>query len=146
MKRIAAFLTFFLIYASAIAEVQLNIPEDLTISEGHPRLFINNKEFAQMKKQISWGYNTALVKMHESYLELAAQSVEDNDPFEMNWVRVLMLTGTQIIRSIWQGHLRFLMTYVVLRHGIPAIILMSPRWRSAFQSLMTGFTTNFLLR
>ena len=83
MKRIAAFLTFFLIYASAIAEVHLNIPEDLTISKGHPRLFINNKEFAQMKKQINWGYNTALVKMHESYLELAAQSVEDNDPFEM---------------------------------------------------------------
>ena len=82
MKRIAAVLTLILIYASAMAGVQLNIPEDLSISQGHPRLFIDNKEFAQMKKQIGWGYNEALVKMHESYLEMATQSVEKNDPFE----------------------------------------------------------------
>ena len=82
MRRITLIFPLLLICLSAIAEVPLKIPGDLTINQSHPRLFIDNDEFAQMKKQISWGYNEALVKMHNGYLEMAIQSVDKNDHFE----------------------------------------------------------------
>ena len=74
-------LVLFLLSLYVNAEVKLDIPDNLKISQSHPRLIIDKKDFAQMKKTILSGENVVLTKMHNLYIQKADKCVEDAKPF-----------------------------------------------------------------
>lgn len=59
-----------------------SVPEGISVKAAHPRLILNDKALASVKKAVASGENEALVKMHSTYMDFAASCVEGAHKFE----------------------------------------------------------------
>ncbi len=82
-KKILVIFCFILLHhLILVAQPSVSVPENLDISAAHPRLLIDVRDFASMKKSIASGTTTALGKMHDTYMAYAEACVNQAHKFE----------------------------------------------------------------